>query len=145
MLPDLLDVVATYRPQLLIHDTSELPDRSSPRGWHPYVNHSFGHLLPDEIVMLAADWVARCGSAVGHQPPCAGGALPPPLSRHLSPSLHSGHRRVSPRGRRCGRCVRRRGGEQLPAWVDAMPPQPTVYVTLGTVFKRGAGGRFAPS
>jgi UDP:flavonoid glycosyltransferase YjiC (YdhE family) len=136
MLPDLLDVVADYRPQLLVHDTSELagPIVATAAGI-PYVNHSFGHLLPDEIAALAADAVTPLWNRQGHEPPPLAG-----LYRHLyldicPPSLQfPGIAGVAVRQGLRPVAFDAEVGEQLPAWVDAMPPQPTVYVTLGTVF-----------
>ncbi|MGH7733851.1 MAG: hypothetical protein ACREOE_09180, partial [Gemmatimonadales bacterium] len=59
MLPDLRDVLASYRPQLLIHDTSELAGPiAAPAAGIPYVNHSFGHLLAADVIALAAEKVA---------------------------------------------------------------------------------------
>jgi UDP:flavonoid glycosyltransferase YjiC (YdhE family) len=136
MLPDLLGVLDAYRPQLLIHDTSELagPIAATAAGI-PYVNHSFGHLLPDDIAALAAGRVAPLWKQIGHEPPPLAG-----LYRHL-------YLDICPRSLQfpgiAGVAVRQalrpvafdaEVGERLPAWVDAMPPAPTVYVTLGTVF-----------
>src|SRR5205085_1385702 len=69
----------SYRPQLLIHDSSELagPIAATTAGI-PYVNHSFGHLLPQEIAELAADKVAPLWRQQGHEPPALAG-----LYRHL--------------------------------------------------------------
>lgn len=79
ILPALLGVVESYRPDLLIHDTSELagPIAATAAGI-PHVNHSFGHLLPDEIAALAAGWVAPLWKQIGHEPPPLAG-----LYRHL--------------------------------------------------------------
>jgi UDP:flavonoid glycosyltransferase YjiC (YdhE family) len=136
MLPDLLDVVDTYRPELLIHDMSELagPIVATAAGI-PYVNHSVGHILPDEIALLAAGWVAPLWKRLGHEPPPLAG-----LYRHLyldicPPSLQfPGIAGVAARQSLRPVAFDAEVGERLPAWVDAMPAQPTVYVTLGTVF-----------
>jgi hypothetical protein len=79
MLPDLCGALDVYRPQLLIHDTSELagPIAATAAGV-PYVNHSFGHLLPEDLAALAADWVAPLWKRIGHDPPPLAG-----LYRHL--------------------------------------------------------------
>ncbi|MGH7439348.1 MAG: nucleotide disphospho-sugar-binding domain-containing protein [Polyangiaceae bacterium] len=136
MLPDLRDVLASYRPQLLIHDTSELagPIAATAAGI-PYVNHSFGHLLAADVIALAAEKVAPLWKQIGHDPPPQAG-----LFRHLyldicPPSLQfpdiSG---VATRQALRPVPFDAEVDEQLPAWVDAMPAAPTVYVTMGTVF-----------
>jgi UDP:flavonoid glycosyltransferase YjiC (YdhE family) len=136
MLPDLRGVLDAYRPQLLIHDTSELagPIAATAAGI-PYVNHSFGHLLPDDIAALAAEWVAPLWRQIGREaPPLAG------LYRHLyldicPPSLQfPAIAGVAARQTLRPVAFDAEVGERLPAWLDAMPAAPTVYVTLGTVF-----------
>ena len=136
MLPDLRGVLASYRPELLIHDTSELagPIAATAAGI-PYVNHSFGHILPDDIAALAAEKVAPLWKQVGHEPPPLAG-----LYKHLYldicppslqfPDIAAVARRQALRPVAFDAEV----GERLPAWFDAMPAVPTVYVTLGTVF-----------
>lgn len=136
MLPDLLGVLDTYHPHLLIHDTSELagPIAAAAAGI-PYVNHSFGHLLPDEIAALAAEWVTPLWKQMGQEPPPLAG-----LYRHLyldicPPSLQfPGIAGVASRQALRPVAFDAEVGERLPSWVDAMPVAPTVYVTLGTVF-----------
>jgi UDP:flavonoid glycosyltransferase YjiC (YdhE family) len=136
MLPDLRRVLDVYRPQLLIHDTSELagPIAATAAGI-PYVNHSFGHLLPDDIAAVAAGFVAPLWQQIGHEPPPLAG-----LYRHLyldicPPSLQfPGIAGVAARQALRPVAFDAEVGERLPAWVDAMPATPTVYVTLGTVF-----------
>ncbi len=79
MLPDLLKIIEEFKPDLLIHDTSELagPIAATAAGI-PFVNHSFGHIMPDEIVALAAEWLAPLWKQIGQEPPPLAG-----LYRHL--------------------------------------------------------------
>jgi UDP:flavonoid glycosyltransferase YjiC (YdhE family) len=136
MLPDLRGVLQAYRPQLLIHDTSELagPIAATAAGI-PYVNHSFGHLLPEDIAALAAEWVAPLWKQIGGEPPPLAG-----LYRHLyldicpSSLQFPGIAGVAARQALRPVAFDAEVGERLPAWVDALPAGPTVYVTLGTVF-----------
>ncbi len=136
MLPDLQRVIAVYRPHLLIHDTSELagPIAATAAGI-PYVNHSFGHLMPDDVVSLAVEWLVPLWQRIGHEPPPLAG-----LYRHLyldicPPSLQfPAIAGVSARQALRPVAFDAEVGERLPAWVDALPARPTVYVTLGTVF-----------
>jgi UDP:flavonoid glycosyltransferase YjiC (YdhE family) len=136
MLPDLLGVFETYRPQLLVHDMSELagPIAATAAGI-PYVNHSVGGLLPDEIAELAASYVAPLWKQIGHEPPPLAG-----LYRHLyldiCPPTLQFPAIAAVAARQALRPVPfdAEVGEHLPAWVDAMPAAPTVYVTLGTIF-----------
>jgi EryCIII-like glycosyltransferase len=136
MLPALRGVLDSYRPQLLIHDTSELagPIAATAVGI-PYVNHSVGHLLSEDIAALAAEKVAPLWNQIGHEPPPLAG-----LYRHLyldicPPSLQfPAIAGVTTRQALRPVAFDAEVGERLPAWVDAMPAAPTVYVTLGTVF-----------
>jgi UDP:flavonoid glycosyltransferase YjiC (YdhE family) len=140
MLPDLRGVLDTYRPQLLIHDTSELagPVAATAAGI-PYVNHSFGHLLPDEIGEVAARHVAPLWQQIGRQPPPLAG-----LYEHLyldicPPTLQfPGIAAVKARQALRPVAFDAMVGERAPAWLDTMPAAPTVYVTLGTVFNEAA-------
>jgi len=136
MLPDLQKVIAEYNPDLLIHDTSELagPIAATAAGI-PYVNHSFGHIMPDEIIALAAEWLAPLWKRIGQEPPPLAG-----LYRHLyldicPPSLQfPGIAKVVSKEAMRPVAFDAEVGERLPAWVDAMPSLPTVYVTMGTLF-----------
>jgi hypothetical protein len=136
MLPDLRGVLRSYRPQLLVHDTSELagPIAATEAGI-PYVNHSYGHLLSEDVAALAAESIAPLWKEIGHAPPPLAG-----LYRHLyldicPPSLQfPGIAGVATRQALRPVAFDAEVGESLPAWVDAMPAAPTVYVTLGTVF-----------
>jgi UDP:flavonoid glycosyltransferase YjiC (YdhE family) len=136
MLPDLQKVIDEYKPDLLIHDTSELagPIAATAAGI-PYVNHSFGHIMPDEIIALAAEWLAPLWKGIGHEPPPLAG-----LYRHLyldicPPSLQfPGIAKVASKQSMRPVAFDAEVGESLPAWIDAMPSVPTVYVTMGTLF-----------
>jgi UDP:flavonoid glycosyltransferase YjiC (YdhE family) len=140
MLPALRGVIDAYRPQLLVHETSELagPIAATAAGI-PYVNHSFGHLLPEDIAEAAARYVAPLWKQAGlEMPPLAG------LYHHLyldicPPSLQF-PAIAAVATRRAMRPVPfdAEVGEHLPAWVETMPAVPTVYVTLGTVFNEAA-------
>jgi UDP:flavonoid glycosyltransferase YjiC (YdhE family) len=136
MLPDLVTLLKEYRPQLLIHEASELagPIAATVAGI-PYVNHSFGHLIPDDITEYAAAALTPLWEQWGQAaPPVAG------MYRHLyldicPPSLQfPAIREIS-----VARPLRpvsfdAAGGDRLPAWVDSLAPAPTVYVTMGTIF-----------
>ena len=114
MLPDLQGVLASYRPQLLVHDSSELagPIAATAAGI-PYVNHSFGHLLAGEGSALAAAKAAPPGKQVRPEPPRPRGGECSATSISTSVPLASS----SPTSRACAhaagaaaRPLRRRSG-----------------------------------
>ena len=136
MLPDLQKVIAEFQPDLLIHDTSELagPIAATAAGI-PFVNHSFGHIMPDEIIEAAGEWLAPLWQGIGREmPPLAG------LYWHLyldicPPSLQfPGIAKVAAKQAMRPIAFDAEVGERLPDWVDALPRVPTVYVTMGTLF-----------
>jgi UDP:flavonoid glycosyltransferase YjiC (YdhE family) len=136
MMPDLMSLLGEFRPQLLIHETSEMagPLAATVAGI-PYVNHSYGHLIPDDVAQAAALAVARLWTQWGHRMPPSAGMFQYLYLDICPPSLQfprieeiSVSRRLRPIPFDAA------GDEGPPAWIDSLGPGPTVYVTLGTVF-----------
>lgn len=137
MLQDLSPVVATWPPDLIVHDAAEFagPLIAAQLGV-PWVTKAFGILLPAERVAAAAAHTAELWKSAGLDPLPFGGcyqhlyvdicptALQPALPGHIphrQPMRPVSHDH-SPDGRH-------------PAVPDWPPGFPTVYLTLGTVFK----------
>ncbi|MDQ6783895.1 MAG: glycosyltransferase [Actinomycetota bacterium] len=139
---DLLAVVRSWRPDLIVHDPAEFaaPIAAAWAGT-PSINHSWGPLLPTEEYKLAAAAVAPLWTRLGVEPRTPGGMFDHLYLDICPPSLQTpeisdidpvvGLRPV-PVHLRPGRHPER--GGSLPAWVDDLPSRPVVYATLGTVF-----------
>jgi UDP:flavonoid glycosyltransferase YjiC (YdhE family) len=136
---DLVPLVAGWRPDVVVHDETELagPVAAEAAGV-PYADHSMGILRPLEMLRLAGRTLAplaeEWGVDVG---PFAGlfrylylDVCPPRLQSREIGEVAVAHpmRNLAGPG----------GGDELPAWVGALPQQPTAYVSLGTLFNRDA-------
>jgi len=137
---DLMPVIARWKPDLLVHDETEFggPAAAAASGI-PWADQSVGILRPLSMARLAAETLGplwrEWGLDLGHW----GGLFrwlyldvcPPSLQSHeiaQVPVAHPVHNLAGPGT----------AGE-LPPWVVGLPPQPTVYVSLGTVFNRDRG------
>ncbi|MBW3548252.1 MAG: glycosyltransferase, partial [Actinobacteria bacterium] len=136
---DLVPIVADWRPDVVVHDETELagPVAAAVAGI-PWADHSVGILRPLQMLRLAGNTLAplarEWGVDVG---PCAGlfrylylDVCPPRLQSPEISDVTVAHpmRNLGGAGT---------GGE-LPPWVASLPAQPTVYVSLGTLFNRDA-------
>ena len=144
---DLVAVVDGWRPDLLVHDETELggPVVAAATGI-PWADQSVGILRPLAMARLAGETLrplcARHGVDVG---PFAG------LFRHLyldvaPPSLQSPEIAHVPTAHPVQNATIDPGAEgaELPAWVHDLPAdRPVVYVSLGTVFNARARHVFA--
>lgn len=143
---DLAPVVARWKPDVLVHDETELagPVVAAAAGI-PWADQSVGILRPLSMARLAGDTLAplaaRYGVDVG---PSAGlfrflylDVAPPTLQSAEIAQVDVAHQvqnaTIDPGAE----------GDVLPAWVEALPAgQPVVYVSLGTVFNARARGVF---
>lgn len=133
-LPALREVVRTWRPELVVHDSADLaaPIAAAEAGL-PSANHSFGRLVPLDVLARAATVTEPLWAEVGLPPEPFGGAFrglyvdiaPPSLQDESVPA----DVRVDPL-----RPIPVQSSEPTPAWIEQLPERPTVYVTLGTVF-----------
>jgi UDP:flavonoid glycosyltransferase YjiC (YdhE family) len=122
-----------------VHDETELagPVAAEVAGV-PYADHSMGILRPLEMLRLAGrtldplagEWGVDVGPFAGLFRYLYLDVCPPRLQ---SPEI--GEVAVAQPMRNLAGSG---GGDQLPAWVHSLPEQPTVYVSLGTLFNRDA-------
>jgi MGT family glycosyltransferase len=141
MLPDLLAVGATWRPDLVVRDASEFAGCVAAESWgipHASIGASFGsafpyttrHALVPQLDILRArvDLPPDPDSTMRFRylhlmstPP----ALRDPATAYSS-TTHIIRRVVFDRS----------GDEMLPDWVATLPDRPTILATLGTVANR---------
>jgi UDP:flavonoid glycosyltransferase YjiC (YdhE family) len=125
----LREIVRASEPSLIVHDSADLAAPvAAEEARIPSVNHSFGRLVPVDIVAAAA-------SAAGLSADPLGGMFrgiyldiaPPSFQTEAFPAgARVEHLRPVP--------VEPPATERAPEWLDRLPERPTVYVTLGTVF-----------
>jgi len=131
---DLLPILREWEPGLLVHDETELggPLAAAVAGI-PWVDHSVGFFRPIEMARLAGETLAplqeEWGVEIG---PFAG------LYRYLyldvcPPSLQSPEVDRIDVAHPMQNANIDSGDERLPAWIEDLPDQPTVYVSLGTL------------
>lgn len=135
MTPDLVSIVSSWEPDLLVHEQWELGGAlAGELTGLPYAMHSQGLLMPPSL------WQKVAGSALVELR--RGLGLGPDRSlrwmhRHcylddVPPSLQVPHDLELVQRYRSA--ARHTAQQQLPAWVDELPARPTVYASLGTVF-----------
>ena len=132
-LPELLRAAKDWRPELLVHDASELcaPPVAASVGI-PSVNQGFGQVIPAACHEHAADAVRALWDAVGLAPEPWNGMYrgayvdicPPSLAGETVPGGTPTYLR---------RPATPRPPAPKPPWQPARPDLPNVYVTLGTV------------
>ena len=135
-LDDLVRVIEEWRPDVVLHEAAELagPIAATLAGI-PYVTVGYGALLPPRLLEAGAAAAAPHWRARGLEPPPHGG-----LFRHLyvdpfPPSLQRpGGVEVERQPARLTPLVA--GRDAAPAWLTALPRQPTVYASFGTVWNR---------
>lgn len=133
---DLDGVLDRWRPDLVVHEMAELaaPLVCTARGL-PYVDVSYGPLIPAELLRAAGRAAARHWRARGLQPhPLAG------LLRHLyidvcPPSLQIAELASAPAVQAL-RAVPSPPAGPLPDELSPLPDLPLIYLTLGTVYNR---------
>ena len=130
----LRDTARAYRPDLLVHGSADLaaPIVAASLGL-PRANHSFGRVVPVEILERAAAeseplW-AELGVAAGATLRC----VHRHVRRHLPPSLQSTSLPPGTRVEPVRPLSPVTADEPPPDWIEGLPDQPMVYVTLGTL------------
>lgn len=134
-LPDLVQAVSTWRPDLLIHDTYQFagPIAAATVGV-PNVQHTLGPLPPLDALALASDALGPLWGQHGLDPRPLGGAFdwlclaicPPSLERELPVDVAARLQSVRPVGYDGGQA------SEPPDWLEQLPDRPLVYGTLGT-------------
>jgi UDP:flavonoid glycosyltransferase YjiC (YdhE family) len=140
MLEDLARIFADWRPDLVIHDSAEMAGAiAAEASGIVHVEHSFGLLRPAEIRRLATDAVAPYAAELGVRNPGVGGIggevyldICPPEVQQAEIAAVPNVRALRPVGFDIA------PDASLPDWVARLPPRPTVYVTMGTVFNDSA-------
>jgi UDP:flavonoid glycosyltransferase YjiC (YdhE family) len=126
---ELREIVCTWEPDLIVHDSADLaaPVAAEERGI-PSVNHSFGRLVPLDIVAAAASEAGLSADPLGRMFRGVYVDIAPPS--YQTEALPAGTR-VEPLR---PIAVEPPSTERAPDWLNRLPERPTVYVTLGTVF-----------
>ena len=133
-LPALREVVHAWQPDLVVYDSADLAAPiAAAEADVPTVNHSFGRLVPLDIVARAGAETERLWEEVGLPPEPFGGMFRGIYADIAPPSLRT---EAVPAGVRVEelRPVPVQTSEPTPEWVERLPDRPTIYVTLGTVF-----------
>ncbi len=132
---DALELVRTWRPDLVVHDTLELgtPTAAASHGI-PHVTHGYGPMVPDTPAFAAA--LGAEISAAGLPDPIAAVSAAPYLE--ICPP---GLRGAEPHPWTQVHPLRPSPGElepdaPAPITFDDMPHEDTVYVTLGTIMNQ---------
>ena len=140
--PDVVAVIGAWKPRLLIHDVTDFagPVAAAHAGL-PYAAHSLGPLFPLEFFRWGAELVAPLWPTWGVTPSPLGGMFAQTYLDICPPSFQS------PDLAEVGDVAHpvrpvpfdAVAGDALPRWVDDLAPQPTVYVTLGTLDNHAPG------
>ena len=135
---DLLEIVEQWAPHVVVHDVAEFAaPLVATLGGIPYVEHSFGPAIQNDVIRAAGNAAAPFWASHGLAPhPLAGSyrylyldVCPPSLQvPEAVPGATQGIRTVKTQ----------EAETQLP-WLDALRGVPIVYVTLGTVYNRNLG------
>jgi UDP:flavonoid glycosyltransferase YjiC (YdhE family) len=143
IIPDLLDICAAWKPEILVRDMAEV-------GGCIVAEHlGMPHASVEVGVFVPAGWLAQIAGPGLNRMRSDLGLPPDPnldmLYRylHLSfvpPSYQDPAAPLPPTAHALRTVIfDRSGDEALPAWVEQLPEQPTVYATLGTGFNNTPG------
>ncbi len=130
-------VVDEWVPQLVVHEVAELaaPLICSARGI-PYVDVSYGRLIPRFLLRAAGEAAAPHWSARGLEPHPVAGLFAYLYVDTCPPSLQNSEITSLP----AVQALRPAAGEMIPTarpdWLDQLDGLPIVYVTMGTVWNR---------
>ncbi len=135
---DLFTLVEQWAPHIVVHDIAEFatPLVATLAGI-PYVEHSYGPAIHDDVIRAAGEAAAPFWSSHGLEPHPLGG-----LYRYLyldvcPPSLQLPG--AVPGAVQGIRTVETQPAETQLPWLDALPGLPIVYITLGTVYNHDLG------
>ena len=138
MLDDLAGVIETWRPNLLIHDAVEMAGAIAAEvAGIAHAEHSFGLLRPKTFRRASTQALDDICADLGVRNPGVGGIDGELYLDICPPTIQQPEIAEVPRVQ----AIRPVGFDAspnatLPAWLGTLPPQPTVYVTLGTVFNQ---------
>ena len=135
---DLLPLVADWRPDVLLHDETELAGPvAAARAGVPWADQSVGILRPLAMARLAGEVLAPVCAEQGVDVGEFAGLFHSLYLDVCPPSLQSeeiGQIGVAHRVHNLS--IAGPGAGELPASLQSLPPVPTVYVSLGTIFNR---------
>ena len=133
-LPDLMEAATRFEPDLLVYESGDLaaPITATALGITS-VHHGFGRMVPVACFERAAPEMEGLWRGVGLEPEPLCGAFRRPYVDICPPSFQTASLPASATSMRIRPEVVVRVGEAVPAWLEALPERPTVYVTLGTV------------
>lgn len=133
-LPALREAAAAWKPELMIHESSELagPLVAASLGL-PSVNHNFGRMIPRICLESAAESVAALWRADGVEPEPLCGAFRGGYVDICPPSFQTETVPAGTPVQPVRPLFPAAPGESPPAWLDELRQRRTVYVTLGTV------------
>ena len=140
MLADMLQLTESWCPDLLVHDAIEFAAAIvATKIGAPHVTHSFGAIVPTELVRLAATEVAALWAGEGLTPDPLAGAYQHlyldiyPPSMQLPDIVNAGRRQLL-------RPVTADvvGGGESPESPVRRGPRPLIYLTFGTVQNRAS-------
>jgi len=140
MLHDLESIMASVRPDLLIHDTTEMAGAiAAEAAGVAHAEHSFGILRPAIVRAVATEILTPIAARVGVENPGVSGSNGELYLDICPPGIQQPEIADVPNVQRL-RAVGFDAGHDavLPAWVADLPARPTVYVTMGTVFNNSA-------
>ena len=142
--PELVAIVRDWQPDIMVRDETDFagPVAATVAGI-PYADQSVGILRPLEMARLASqtldplcqDWGVDVGPFGGMFRFLYLDACPPSLQSdeiHLIDVAHPVHNIEAPPS-----------GQELPPWWGSLSDDPTVYVSLGTVFNQNRDVFFA--
>jgi UDP-N-acetylglucosamine transferase subunit ALG13 len=133
-LPALRRAAEAWKPELLIHESSELagPLVAASLGL-PSVNHNFGRMIPRACLEGAADSVEALWRAERVEPEPLCGAFRGAYVDICPPSFQTETVPIGTPVQPVRPLFPAAPGESPPVWLDELRRRRTVYVTLGTV------------
>jgi UDP:flavonoid glycosyltransferase YjiC (YdhE family) len=140
MLVDLRRVFSEWRPDVVIHDTAEMAGAiAAEAAGLPHAEHSFGILRPAHLLAAANEALRPISAGLGIGDPGVSGTRGELYLDVCPPGIQQPGIAQIPNVQ----ALRPIGFDAapdtgLPAWFGALPPRPTVYVTMGTVFNQAA-------
>jgi UDP:flavonoid glycosyltransferase YjiC (YdhE family) len=132
---DLLHLMGTWRPDLVVHDTLELgsPVAAEANGIQ-HVTHGYGPMLPDNAALITAVGSAIHAAGLSDPVPAVFSAayldIAPPALQTAGTDPWNMVRALRPSAGEAGT------DPALPAKLSALPHADSVYVTLGTVMNQ---------
>lgn len=139
-LADLMPVVRQWEPDIIVHDEADCagPIAATVAGI-PYVGHGVGILRPFEAIRLAGRTLRPVAREWGVDVGPFGGMFQFLYLGICPPSVQAGHISEIDVAQSIRALFDAAPDEGLPPWVPELPPAPTVYVSLGTIFNRMVG------